>query len=151
METTHSDDNATTWRDLADQLTADQIAELEYCEREKIPPGAFSPESQVNCARAMAEHNIIQALCADVPAPPEATGLCEWESWTGGGYARLFDISPIRLSEGMSVLPLGIQHNDGRIERFISARLEKEDISPAEARQFAALLVDAAGELDRLG
>jgi hypothetical protein len=24
-------DNATTWRDLSDQLTPEQIAELEYC------------------------------------------------------------------------------------------------------------------------
>jgi hypothetical protein len=32
MNTT-PDDNATTWRDLSDQLTPEQIAELEYCER----------------------------------------------------------------------------------------------------------------------
>ena len=40
MNTTH-DDNATTWRDLADQPTPLQVAELEYCEREQIPPGDF--------------------------------------------------------------------------------------------------------------
>ena len=33
------DTPATTWRDLADQLTPAQVAELEYCEREQIPPG----------------------------------------------------------------------------------------------------------------
>jgi hypothetical protein len=31
--TTTHDDNATTWRDLADQLTPEQIAGLEGCER----------------------------------------------------------------------------------------------------------------------
>jgi hypothetical protein len=34
MNTTH--DDATSWRDLADQLTPEQIAELEYCEREQV-------------------------------------------------------------------------------------------------------------------
>jgi hypothetical protein len=34
---TPADNNATTWRDLADQLTAEQIAELEYCERPGTP------------------------------------------------------------------------------------------------------------------
>jgi hypothetical protein len=53
MNTTH-DDNATTWRDLADQLTPRQIAELEYCERENPPPGLAGPQEQLNCARAMA-------------------------------------------------------------------------------------------------
>ena len=45
MTTTH-EDNATTWHDLADQLTPEQIAELEYCEREQVtPPGlTSSPE-----------------------------------------------------------------------------------------------------------
>ena len=33
---TTPDNTATSWRDLADQLTPEQIAELEYCEREKI-------------------------------------------------------------------------------------------------------------------
>jgi hypothetical protein len=51
MTTTH--DDATTWRDLADQLTPQQIAEMEYCEREGIPPGLTSPQHQLNCARAM--------------------------------------------------------------------------------------------------
>jgi hypothetical protein len=31
MATTH-DDNATTWRDLADQLTPEEVAELEHLE-----------------------------------------------------------------------------------------------------------------------
>jgi len=30
-------DHTATWRDLADQLTPQQVAELEYCEREGIP------------------------------------------------------------------------------------------------------------------
>jgi hypothetical protein len=93
MNTTH-DDNATGWRDLADQLTPEQIAELEYCEREQIPPGLADAEHQLNCARAMARENIIQALCADIPAPPGAVGrVYDWEEWSGERYRRMFSAS----------------------------------------------------------
>lgn len=44
MNTTPNN-NATTWRDLADQLTPEQIAEIEYCEREQILPGLASPQN----------------------------------------------------------------------------------------------------------
>ncbi len=41
MTTYTHDDNATTWRDLADQLTPQQVAELEYCERATDPARAW--------------------------------------------------------------------------------------------------------------
>ena len=44
MNTTH-DDDATTWRDLADQLTLDQITSLECLERD-----AFAPAAEVAAA-----------------------------------------------------------------------------------------------------
>jgi hypothetical protein len=50
MTTTH-EDNATTWRDLADQLAPDHIAELEYCEREQVPPGLTSSQTFLIGAR----------------------------------------------------------------------------------------------------
>jgi hypothetical protein len=146
------DNTATTWRDLADQLTPDQIAELEYCEREQVPPGAFSAQGQLNCARSMAQHNIIQALCADVPVPADATGdVNDWEEWEGGGHARMYTCS-LRATDKMSAEIVGIQHDDGRIERFILANDPNRDgsMTAAQARQFAALLVEAADEMDRL-
>ena len=44
--------NATSWRDLADQLSERQIAELEYCEREQVPPGMSSPQNRRSAASA---------------------------------------------------------------------------------------------------
>ncbi|ORV61492.1 hypothetical protein AWC03_09865 [Mycobacterium europaeum] len=152
MSTAH-DDNAVSWRELADQLTPKQIAELEYCEREQIPPGVYSPQSQLNCARAMARHNITQALCADVPLPSDAAGdVAEWEEWQGGGHARMYTCS-VRTAGTFSVEIVGIQHDDdGRVERFILAQDTARDgsMTAANAREFAALLVDAADELDSL-
>jgi hypothetical protein len=58
MTTTDHPDSATTWRDLADQLTPKQILELEYCEREQIPPGLATP----------------QHLCTDKQTPARNVG-----------------------------------------------------------------------------
>ena len=45
--------NATSWRDLADQLSERQIAELEYCEREQVPPGMSSPQNRRSAAKSL--------------------------------------------------------------------------------------------------
>jgi hypothetical protein len=93
MTTTH-DDNAMTWRDLTDQLTPQQIAELEYCEREQIPPGLAGPQGQLNCARAMARRNLIQALCADIAPPAEAVAgeIYDWEERENDEFGRMYGI-----------------------------------------------------------
>ncbi|HPY26147.1 MAG TPA: hypothetical protein PLK19_17720 [Mycobacterium sp.] len=49
--------NATTWRDLADQLTPQQIATIEYCEREQVPPGIACEESRIRHAQAYVAEN----------------------------------------------------------------------------------------------
>ncbi|BCP00688.1 hypothetical protein [Mycobacterium intracellulare] len=146
MTATH--DDATAWRDLVDQLTPEQVAELEYCEREQVPPGVSSPQSQLNCARAMAKHNIIQAVCADIAAPPNAVGeIAEWEEW-GDGHGRMYTVS-VREIDEVVVEVSGVQFDDGRVEMSVLAR-ETDHLSADQARQLAALLVEAAGEIDRL-
>ena len=136
--------NNTTWRALADQLTPEQIAELEYCEREQIPPGLADPEHHLNCARAMACENFIQRLCADVAAPADAGGtINDWEEW-GDGYGRMYTVS----NRG-AVEIFGVQFDDGRIERNILCRADC-DMTAADARRLAQALIEAADELDRL-
>lgn len=90
VPTTH-DNNATSWRDLVDQLTPLQIAEIEYSEREGIPPGLSEPKHHLNCARAMARRNPIQALCADAAAPAEAVvgEIYEWEECENDEFGRM--------------------------------------------------------------
>jgi hypothetical protein len=154
VNTTH-DDNATSWRDLIDQLTPEQIAELEYCEREGIPPGLADPEHQLNGARAMAEHNVIQALCADIAPPSDATGpVYHWEAWGDGGHGRMYEVSSTRPAGNMLVDILGVQHDNGDVERFILADLSENDrdgnMNAVQARQLAAALIDAADVLDGL-
>ena len=148
MTTTH--DDATGWRDLADQLTAQQIAEMEYCEREGIPPGMTSPQHQLNAARAMARHNIIQALCADIASPVEAAAgeVYDWEERGADKFGRMYAISS-RDVGAMQVDVLGVQYNDGHIERHILLS-EADDLTAEQARQLGTALIETANELGRL-
>jgi hypothetical protein len=137
-------DSTRTWRDLADLLTPEQIAELEYCERYQIPPGVADAEHQMNCAHMMARHNFIQDLCADVAAPADAGGeIGDWEEW-GAGYGRMYTVS----SRG-EVEIFGVQFDDGRIERNVLCRAD-DSMTAVQARQLAQALLEAADELDRL-
>jgi hypothetical protein len=138
----------TTWRDLSDLLTAEQIAELEYCEREQIPPGLADEQHRVNCARMMARDNLIQQLCADIASPVDATGEPDvWQEW-GDGYGRMYSVSSRDVGP-MTVDVCGVQFDDGRTETSISILAgEVEQMSAAQARQLAAALVAAADEMD---
>jgi hypothetical protein len=63
MNTTH-DDNATTWRDLADQLTPKQVASFECMERRLAEGGGGDHQARaslVEHAREYAQHNLIDA------------------------------------------------------------------------------------------
>jgi hypothetical protein len=99
----------------------------------------------------MIKHNLVQALCADIPAPPEAIGVVhDWEVW-GDGYGRMF-AAWIRTIGSTTVQILGVQHDDGRIERTIFAEVNDDDggKTPEQAREIAAMFSEAADELERL-
>jgi hypothetical protein len=160
MATIHTfpDKPAETWRDLTDQLTAEQIAELEYCEREQLPPGIAGPQGQLNCARAMAQRNLVQAMCAGIATPTDAVDQPgDWEKW-GDGYGRMYSAAATRASEARSMRGerlwlvdiFGVQFEDGRIERNITAQVDDEPMTAADARRLAAALIEAADELDAL-
>lgn len=158
--TSTPDNTARTWRDLADQLTPEQVAELEYCERENVPPGLASPENHLNAARMMSRRNILQALCADVAPPADAVDEpSEWEEW-GDGYGRMYTAAQRRTgSTGYGLTRreyqwevdiYGVQFDDGRIDRYISVSVDDGPMTAAQARTFAAALLEQADELDRL-
>lgn len=132
----------TTWRDLAHMLTAEQVAELEYCEREGIPPGLADPQHRLIGAQMMARHNLIQQLCADVASPVDAVGEPDaWQDW-GDGYGRMYSVSS-RDVGAMSVQVLGVQFDDGRTETSILAS-GVEQMTAEEARRLAEALIAAA-------
>ena len=143
------DDNATDWRDLADQLTDEQVAYLERCERLQIPPGRANPQYRLTAARSMARSNIIQSLHADIELPADAVGeVNEWQRWHGT-YSRLYTIWS-HVENSLRVEVFGTQHADGQVERHIVTEWPDAGMSAAEARRGAAALLNAADVLDGL-
>jgi hypothetical protein len=152
------DDDATAWRDLADQLTPEQISGLEGCERRFNTDGvADDPRAQASLrgfARQYAEHNLVDAAYADVPLPAGAS--TDSEGWGKdlklGGYRR----SLLWRSDGepgeVSVDIDGWQRLDGSFTRHISLWGADEGgaLTSTQARRIAAMLLDAADELERL-
>jgi hypothetical protein len=157
MTTTH-DDNATTWRDLADALTPHQIAYLENWEQHpEIPPmadwSAPPPERHAAAllfsAREYVGQNAAAALYADVAPPPEDGQHYPWEHDGDGKWFRFFAGTARELGE-TSVTITGLQSADGSIERTISIDGSDEGLDASTARQIAAALIEAADELERL-
>lgn len=111
---TNTHDNVSCWRDLADQLTAEQVGELEYCEREQIPPGLASPQGHLNAARAMIRHNLVQSMCADIPLPADAIGdISDWDHLGGDEYSPpLHGLAPLRRHDHRGDRRRPVQHRD---------------------------------------
>lgn len=157
---------ATTWRDLADQLTPQQVADIEYCERQQIPPGLTSPEHRLNYARKLIEGNIAQAVYADV-APPAGTHVLG--GWEGGGddtgiVVRVVSTDAKRVdATNILVSLIAVQRPDGSIvsESGVDEPLvhvdeldqdgdscERFTINVGGARNLARALTAAADQLD---
>ena len=149
----------TSWRDLIAELTAEQITELEYCEREQIPPGLTTEQNRINAAVLMIRRNHVQAVCADIPIPRDCIGEpSEWMEWDDGIYQRGYT-NWQEQRDGITVEILSNQYSDGRaVERTIWLTIDLidtngspcDEMNTDQARTCAALLAAAADELDRL-
>jgi hypothetical protein len=149
MTTTH-DDNATTWRDLAEQLTAQQIEEIAESERNQLAAGYDNSVGFLNYARKMATENAAQIFLADVPSPREAIGdIDEWSEFGDGLFTRQYNVwrhpeQPVSVE--------GWQYSDGQttyVEREIIDD-RNDGITAEQCRHRAAALLEAADLLDRL-
>ena len=144
-------DNVAHWRDLADQLTPEQVAEIEYMERENIPPRITAEQGHLNYARMAAAHNLAQALHAGIPAPSDATEVDDWTEWDEGIYARAFTVAT-RDAGPMAVEVAGVQYASGHTRRYILTRPNSfgndGEMTAAQARALAAELLNAADTLD---
>jgi hypothetical protein len=163
--TTH-DENAASWRDLADQLTPEQIAKLEESERRYRFDAAslpmwwkWVPRTEVDIARTLlgfaradVAYNLNDVLFAEIALPAGAVSALPWDS----DGSRCFDGSSwcIERARGadIQVQIVGVQYADGRIERRIAVHElhHDEPITPLEAQQLATVVAAAADEIDRL-
>ena len=153
----NSDDNVTTWRDLADQLTAKQRAMLdEWDSRPSHPDGDEGHRrGLVVVARQMAADNIAQETFARMPKPLGATSVDTWRADGDRPCTRRFTGPRHGLvavgGKAVTVDILGVQYSDGEVERTISVSADSVDLGSAHvARDLADSLNAAADDLDRL-
>lgn len=138
MVTMTNTDDSITWRDLSDQLTAEEIDSLEAYERD---PGQ-TPAGLLNIARQWISENLGAALCADLPTPA-GIELSEWQP-DGDGWVRFFVVSR---AGGVEVT--GQQHGDGTVQHHVLVDTV-EDLSAEQARALAAAILAAADHVDAL-
>jgi hypothetical protein len=140
---TTSDDTAQTWRDLADQLTAAQITQLERLECD-------DPQTLLEKARQWAAKNVTAAAPSTNVAPP--AGAVRTFGWQrDSNWFRDFE-GTNRCAGRARVHIFGRQQADGSARRWIALYTRRLDaLSAAAARELAAALDDAADEIERLG
>jgi len=154
-------DNAQTWRDLADQLTPEQIAKMERHERTwaSMPDGSEDARTGLLFgARELIGQNLAAAFYQDIPSPGGAETIGPWEPWDDDDdvWARVWEgrSSRVNIAAGneIEVWVGGIQRGDGRCTRQVSlgAGRGDEQLTAGEARQLADALTEAADELDAL-
>ncbi len=141
------DINTATWRDIADQLTPPQIALLEGAD------GRMSVEDLRDIAIEDVSFNQLQDRYKHIAPPAESESFTAWFDLDEGGVLRTFRTREWPQVGDVTVRLGGIQHVDGRVERNIDMYVREHsdgELTAAQSRALAAVLVEAAAELDRL-
>lgn len=152
----------TAWLgEYADELTAEQIATLNYSRNELQSGAGFSEETdRVLRSEALIEvgHNRRQAAMAGVPLPswaPDA-GL-GWELWNDGKLRRSHDLATwpsirptLNMGGAFGVFVGGCEVQDSPPEIYVDVYAVNVRLTPAEARQAAQQLLDAADKADEV-
>ncbi|OLP00209.1 hypothetical protein BVU76_21715 [Mycolicibacterium porcinum] len=147
---TSPDNTATSWRDLADQLTTEQRERLEQMERAYTPASADAVAWMLlDHARDHARDNLVDAMrFGHVARPAGATYVWHWEQDEHGQWFRQFEGTGRKIG-GFSVSIDGRQYPDGSVFRTIAVQGDdREEFDLAGARQFAAELIAAADEIE---
>lgn len=146
--TTAPDNNATSWQDLADELTPEQVACYEDLERQT---GGRASVQLLYFARIDIEGRLANMAYGDVLGPEGAEWVDKWQTRRDHGWCRSVVWRGFS-DEKMSVAIDGWQRCDGTIaQQGISPYLaDLPTLTGAEARRLAALLVEAADVLDSL-
>jgi len=151
--TTTPNNTATTWRDLADQLTPEQIESYERTEqyfRSQGIPGATATTALLEYARGDVGGNLADAAYGDVPAPAGAVSVDKWMDHADFGLARGVVWREFH-GPDLYVDIDGWQKCDGTAVPEISLYLDEgQKLTSSQARTLAVLLMQAADALDRL-
>jgi hypothetical protein len=148
---TDTSGNPANWRDIADQLTPHQIAHMETLERHI----ADHPDGLLYFARRYAAENLRHSVMfGHIKPPPDAAHCFGWQQ-AGDDDARWFrEFWGEQIQPGDVGLLLGLtgrQFSDGRCERtgVMVAGKHINQLTAAQARELARLLVEAAVEIEQ--
>ena len=139
---TAHDDTAQTWRDVAERLSAAQIAQLERLERDE-------PQALLAMARQWATKNMTTGMPFDDVAPPAgAVRTFDWQ--LDSTWFRDFE-GTARRGGPARVQIYGRQQADGSTRRWIAVHTRHLDAMDATtARELGSALTEAADEMERL-
>ena len=142
-----TDNTASGWRDIADQLTTAQVENLERFERAAQTPQA-AQKLLLAIGRRYASDNLNGAvLFPEIAAPPDAMKMYAWEEGDDGVWSREFEgmVRDVGLAE---ILVVGKQFsNDDRCERSVVVGVAHQ-LTAAQVRELAAALLNIADEID---
>jgi hypothetical protein len=132
----------TTWHDIAEQLTDEQIKLLERRDRD-------NPDALLAAAREMAAENLTGTVMFGHIAPPAgAVGVLGWQQSARGDYEREVEFATTVVA-GVKVFEEGRQRSDGGVERYLSVYAnDAGKLTSAQARELAAALLEAAGKIE---
>ncbi len=142
---TTTDNTAQSWRDLTDQLTTEQITQLDSA---KWPDEA----ERLEIAREMAARNLLQVALADVAAPAGTTKAGAWYAVGDEQASRTLyaDTWPVG---NVTAIVIGEQLADGSATwqlEIHEVERTNGDLTAEQARELARVLLDAADKLDQL-
>jgi len=152
----------TAWLgEYADELTAEQIDKLNFL-RSSIQPGSGFSEDVAGVLLSDAadevEHNRLPASMAGVPLPSWAADAgTGWELWNDGKLHRSHDLAtwpsirPTLDTRGsFSTFAGACEVQDAPPEIYVDVYADNVRLTPAEARQAAQQLLEAADKLDEV-
>lgn len=156
-----------SWRDYSDQLPAHLIASYKRTEQLACTDLhlAFPDEDPAETLRqlreSMAEEARAQVPFAHVPLPGGAESADAWGDDDAGNWNRVVNGTHRRLDAeiveasrrkraSLGVFITGLQTPDGSVRWGLIVSADDDPVGPEAVRNFAALLMDAADELDRL-
>ena len=159
---TQTTDPSTAWLgEYVGELTAEQIDKLNFLRSSMQPGPGFSEDVDrvlLSDAASEVEHNRLQASMAAVPlpswAPDAGTG---WELWNDGKLRRGHDLSTwpsIRSTldtiGSFSTFAGACEVQDSPPVFYVDVYADNARLTPAEARQAAQQLLEAADKLDEV-
>lgn len=149
-----------TWRDLADQLTPDQITYMERSELHPVPTVDGTCDVDLNRgallfrAQEFARQNVAAERFRHVQAPAGADQVDAWrtgnhddDSWSRTWWGKPRVIAIAAAKNPFTVVLTGMQWSDGRTASAVTVHADDDLMTAAEARQLAVALLELADAL----